>query len=189
MTLYKLPRRYNPSQLAKQQGVVAIEMALIIAISVMIFSFSYQLGRQLYWQQHFNYASDRLAKLLVLDISQTRTLNISSFDDALSLLEHKDFATGLRINILSDIKSDEQSFNIGSGCNAALVYPDKMEKISEVITAAQLNSIPPRYMLGISVCAQPKNWQNLTPLIDSEFFSLPLHSHSYYPINHLVFNE
>jgi hypothetical protein len=182
---------YNPSQLAKQRGVVAIEMALIITIFFTVFSFSYQLGRQLYWQQHFNYANDRFAKLLVLDILKTRKLNTASFDEALSLLEnkieHNDFEIGLRINILSDIRSDEQSFDIGRGCNKQAKYPDQMEQLP-FVSAVKLKIIPPRYLLGISLCAQPKNWQNLNTVINSDFFSLPLHSQSYYPINHLVFN-
>jgi len=179
------------SKFAKQRGVVAIEIALIIVVFFTIFAFSYQLGRQLYWQQHFNYASERFAKLLVLDILQTRKLDTASFDEALTLLEdkteHKDFEIGLRINILSDIRSDEQSFDIGSGCHKQTKYPDKMEQLP-FVDAVKRNGMPPRYVLGISLCAQPKNWQNLSTVIDSDFFSLPLHSQSYYPVNHLVFN-
>lgn len=185
---------YNPStssKIAKQRGVVAIEMALIITIFFTVFAFSYQLGRQLYWQQHFNYASDRFAKLLVLDILKTRKLSTASFDEALSLLEnkveHKYFEIGLRINILSDIRSNEQSFDIGSGCNKQTKYPDQMEQLP-FVGAVKRNDMPARYLLGISLCAQPKNWQNFNTVIDSDFFSLPLHSQSYYPVNHLVFN-
>ena len=156
MTLFR-PQR-------SQTGVVAIELAFIIGALFLIFSFSWQLGRYLYWQQHFNYTTERFSKLLVLNTIKTNKLDSASFDDALTLIKNqpklKDFDIGLRINILSDNRAHEQSFDVGSGCNKKTNYPDKMERLPS-INAAKLKTMPPRYLLGISLCAQPKNWSDI----------------------------
>jgi len=167
------------------QGVIAVETALTLSALVIILLFSLQVGRTLYWQQHFGYITDRLIKLLVLDIQSSNKLDSATFDEALSLIEddmyHKDFSFGLTIHLLSDNRNHEQSFNLGSGCNITSDYAVKMEDL-ERVTAAEQNKIPTRYLLGLSLCAQPAGWilQSAIP----GFMDLPIQRQSYYPINH-----
>ena len=117
----------------RQSGIVAVEMAFIVTALILIFAFSLQLGRQFYWQQHFNNAADRFAKLLVLDIQTSRKVNSASFDNALAILQNQvspnDFDIGLSIHILSDDLTKEESFDMGSGCNKNSDYVTKMEQL------------------------------------------------------------
>lgn len=185
------PLSHHQSGRQRQSGIVAVEMAFIVTALILIFAFSLQLGRQFYWQQHFNNAADRFAKLLVLDIQTSRKVNSASFDNALAILQNQvspnDFDIGLSIHILSDDLTKEESFDIGSGCNKNSDFVTKMEQLvaKEAVDAVQRKAIPVRYILGLSLCAQPQNW------IDIHYFTglgeLPLLSQSYYPINHKAF--
>ena len=167
------------------QGVIAIETALTLSALILVLLFSLQVGRTLYWQQHFGYIADRLTKLLVLDIQSNNKLDPASFDEALSLVEddmyHKDFSFGLTIHLLSDNRNHQQSFNLSSGCNITSDYAVKMADLARV-TAAEQNKIPVRYLLALSLCAQPTDWilQSAIP----GFMELPIQRQSYYPINH-----
>ncbi len=171
-----------------QSGIIAIELALIITIIVFIFSFSVQLGQQFYWQQHFNHTADRFVKLLALDIQITRKVNQTSFSEALDIvqnhLKHKNFTLGLNINVISDDIKKEESFFIGSNCKTDRKFVTKMEELVaiEPVNSVQHKTIPTRYLLGLSLCAQPKSWIEIIPFYDVG--KLPLVSQSYYPINH-----
>lgn len=180
--VFKIKKSHN------QSGNVAIELTFIITIIVFIFSFSLQLGRQFYWQQHFNHAADRLSKLLVLDIQAARKVDQASFNESLNIvqghLQNQNFILGLAINIISDDITKEESFTMGNGCKAENKFITKMEQLTAVesVEAVRRNAIPTRYLLGLRLCAQPKKWIEILPF--DNLGKLPLISHSYYPINH-----
>lgn len=179
---------FNIKKSHNQSGNVAIELTIIITIIVFIFSFSLQLGQQFYWQQHFNHAADRLSKLLVLDIQAARKVDQASFNEALNIvqdhLQNNNFTLGLAINIISDDITKEESFTIGRDCKADNKFITKMEHLTAVesVDAVRRSAIPTRYLLGLSLCAQPKNWIEIFPF--DGLRTLPLMSQSYYPINH-----
>lgn len=180
-----------PSIKPSQSGIVAVELAFIIVVLIILFDFSVQLGRQFYWQQHFNNTADRLAKLLVLNIKTAGNIEPTSFNDALAIVQNQaelnDMDIGLSVYILSDDKAQENRFDAGSGCHENNEYPTTMQEITDIeaVDAVTRNAIPSRYLLGISLCVRPQNWTTLYDV--TGLGELPLVSQSYYPINHKAF--
>lgn len=172
----------------KETGNIAIELSLIVFAVFFLFAASWHASRYFYWQQHFDYAADRWVKLLAMNVQASKSLDTADLDDALTLLasvsRHVEFKIGLKAYLLSDDLSKEVSMNVGENCHVDDgKFPESIEELPDIT-----QSIPDRYMLRLSLCAEPQEWVSYLP--DYPFINElkpPFTSHTFYPINHQAF--
>lgn len=166
------------------KGNVTIELAFILPAIFLLFAISWQTGRYFYWQLHLDQMTDRLVKLVALDIQQQTSFNAQQLDDTLLLVQELprniDFEFGIQGFILSDRTHREVDFSIGIACNNPNAYAQNISDLPSIDIL--VNGAPvERSLLRLTLCAEPNEWPMLIPgFLDTKD---PISSTSFYPIN------
>lgn len=165
------------------RGVVAIELALIIPVMLVLFAGSWQVGRYLYWQQHFDLMTLRFSKILAHQVAEEGTLSQNAVDDLLDIANELPrtaiFDIGIQATLLSDDPQAEKEILAGDICPGNHNTPVTISELPPV----NLNRTV-RYWLGITLCATPQHWG---PTIIPDIADISsFNSQSYYPVSRVA---